>query len=99
VALLPALPSLITPFPPVRCVLCRRQVLTHSAEADQADLHAMTRMIRGEVGIKKLLLVVEMARHAGKLTPESFRQSCLMCGVPTYRAGAGGGADDDSGLA
>jgi hypothetical protein len=56
-------------------------------------------MIRGEVGIKKLLLVVEMARHAGKLTPESFRQSCLMCGVPTYRAGAGGGADDDSGLA
>ena len=68
------------------------QVLSHIGSADPSQLRHMARCVSGPVGIKKLLLVVEMARLSGELTLASFKTACAMCGVPTFREyGSGGG--------
>ncbi len=38
----------------------------------------MADMIKGPVGIKKLLLVLELAKQSGSVSLGSFRQACMI---------------------
>jgi len=69
------------------------QVLEAVAKtADRSQFSSIARSLAGPVGIKKLLLVLEMAHLSGDVTLASFRTACAMVGVPVRRdlAGAGG---------
>lgn len=69
------------------------QVLSAVAKsADPAQFPSIARSLAGPVGIKKLLLVLEMAHLSGEVTLASFRTACAFVGVPLRRdmAGAGG---------
>jgi len=68
------------------------EVLSHTAEVDQAAQRAMADVIKGPVGIKKLLMVLELAKQSGVLTLRSFRDACTISGVTTFRGGAGSAA-------
>ncbi len=62
------------------------EVLSHSsAEVDPSAQRAMADMIKGPVGIKKLLLVLELAKQSGSVSLSTFRQACLISGVTTRR--------------
>ena len=63
------------------------EVLSQSAYADQVSQREMAGIIKGTVGIKKLLLVLELAKQSGRLTMDTFRDACTISGVMTYREG------------
>lgn len=68
-------PMLETPAQ-VKCVL------QDADDVDPADVDDMAAIVREPVAIKKLLLVMEMARQAGaKITPQSFADACTICGI------------------
>ena len=70
-------------------------MLTQIGEGDQSQFRAMASCISERVGIKRLLLVVEMARLSGHLDLTSFKTACSMCGISMrgeMAAAAGAGA-------
>lgn len=65
------------------------RVLSGATEVDQASTEAMAGIISEPVGIKKLLLALELAKQTGALTKEKFRDACTISGIDTFRTDGG----------